>query len=293
MTHPCSVEPPRFLYRYRSLKTPYSDEELRRAIVSQELYLTSALQVNDPFEFSPHLSYDRIGLGKHLRSPAGIKKPISKKKYEQQFGAHVPRNEFRKIIKESEKSTSRAAISHRVAALTHKQTRSRMKLACFSETSESIPMWAHYAGHDGVCVKYEFLLDDFKVGTRTFEELLAPLPVVYTDQRPKVTSAELLRFASSDLKDTIDDHEKERTFTSLFLSKSSDWKYEKEWRVFSEEPPTSSYCKTPLLKVSSLIFGINTEKDTIEKYFRNYGGDVEIQTTSIAKSRYGLDFSRH
>lgn len=104
-------------------------------------------------------------------------------------------------------------------------------LKSFSETNNCNLMWAHYANnYKGICVEYDFSkLDD--------DALFHLFPVIYSSEKLK----------DVDLKYTIEEHmdlklmnfegnyPNETNFLKdimpLFLIKSKDWEYEKEWRL--------------------------------------------------------------
>lgn len=104
------------------------------------------------------------------------------------------------------------------------QLRETMGVSCFSEKSDSILMWSHYANnHRGICVEYELL---------EFNNQLqfTPVPVIYSDNRPSISSFDLSSL--------------ERTAMSMLLesitSKSSEWSYEYEWRIIRDRKACGS-----------------------------------------------------
>lgn len=99
--------------------------------------------------------------------------------------------------------------------------RGNISITCFSETNRSILMWAHYAsGHQGVCIEYSTL--------EIFESLdLVPVPVNYTDNIASISRI--------NLDETDDYSEISGIFVKSLMTKSPDWKYEKEWRIILDK----------------------------------------------------------
>ena len=103
-------------------------------------------------------------------------------------------------------------------------------VACFSESIKSILMWSHYAdSHKGFALEYSF--------RPTLEEPIKNVmiaPVVYQEERLDISSyivwAFLLilgiRINNPDISASIKNA----------LYKSSDWAYEKEWRLIDSTP---------------------------------------------------------
>jgi hypothetical protein len=85
----------------------------------------------------------------------------------------------------------------------------------FSEINNSILMWSHYAGyHSGFCVEYNFK----QLGEKNeFTRMLQP--VIYKDQLFDITPY-------------IEDSDNFNCLISSYIAmnKSTEWKYEKEWR---------------------------------------------------------------
>lgn len=108
----------------------------------------------------------------------------------------------------------------------------------FSEDRDNLLMWAHYAAnYSGMCVEYDFSgLDN---------ELLYHLfPVVYSNDRNTSANLEaaikeitkLKRENETDNSIAAEDYYYIKDILCLFLSKSSVWEYEKEWRIIATYP---------------------------------------------------------
>lgn len=110
-------------------------------------------------------------------------------------------------------------------------------LKSFSEDSNNLLMWAHYANnYSGMCVEYDF--------SKLPKELIYHLfPVIYSNKRHPNSS---LEFAISDLYNLKSDNDATdgpqddyfwlKDTMHLFLNKSEVWSYEKEWRIVVTYP---------------------------------------------------------
>lgn len=108
-------------------------------------------------------------------------------------------------------------------------------IACFTENLYSSLMWAHYAdSHKGFAVEYKAI--------DLFPEVL---PVQYSPKRIDATDLVFYCLAyklsteyhiHSELKDML-------LPTKILTNKTMDWKYEKEWRIFKQDPPELDFEK--------------------------------------------------
>lgn len=133
-------------------------------------------------------------------------------------------------------------------------------LICVSETAREPVMWAHYAeGHKGMVIGFEF------ENLFGHPKIMGPKlnPVIYADDRP--------------IMDVVDDSPKEidANFKNVVLTKSSSWKYEKEYRVLIHETQLMHYAKLGFARregssqwyikinpvsIKEVIFGIHSEE---------------------------------
>lgn len=117
--------------------------------------------------------------------------------------------------------------------------KSKIRVFCFADRYDNPLMWAHYSNkHQGICVEYELGLSD--------ENLIANLfPVEYQTKRPTLT------------KKIFDDQKINNFIMSCITTKSSYWKYEKEWRVLlpNNDILINDNFKSP--KIIRVFFGVN------------------------------------
>lgn len=123
---------------------------------------------------------------------------------------------------------------------------------CVAEKPDNLLMWAHYAANHSGCV-LELDSNSFRFRlprSRTIEALESgrPWPVMYSSRRPVITS---------------------RTFP--YLTKSREWSYEREWRVFhhvDDDPFFDQYGTDGSIlrsirpeQITRIIFGCRATKE--------------------------------
>lgn len=91
-------------------------------------------------------------------------------------------------------------------------------ISCLSESEDSLLMWAHYANnHRGMCVEYNLLEINKQLG-------FSPIPVIYSVDRACFRSININSINRDSLCALIES----------ISSKSSEWSYEKEWRIIRD-----------------------------------------------------------
>ncbi len=100
-------------------------------------------------------------------------------------------------------------------------------IACFSETVQSVTMWSHYAdNHEGFALEYDLRF----IPTEGSAMEYFIFPVVYDDNRFEATDLIAWCFAKCYGVD-IKQPDQFANF-KVSLHKSTQWEYEKEWRLF-------------------------------------------------------------
>ena len=161
------------------------------------------------------------------------------------------------------------------------ETKRTTGISCLSESDSSLLMWAHYANnHKGMCVEYELL----KISNQL---KFTPVPVIYTNDRVTLSSLE-----SENLdRDTM------KIFVESITTKSSEWNYEKEWRIIRDEAACGTRwnkaAKGALLEMirpTSITLGCRAEGD-FEKSVRGYCEKEKVTLYKMEKNKdkYQLD----
>lgn len=278
---------PSFLFRYRRIG-PYFEEELRRAVNGQQVYMPLTSTVNDPFDLAPVPVVSPVPeVLKDLRRSHQGRRTISRQRFIDLHGKSVDRSTWLKTTRELRPSVRLAKEENRVALKTLGELRLKSRLSCFSETNESTPMWAHYAGHDGVCIRYEFVRNPLAFLP------FYPIPVRYSSHRPIISTMQLRAFTErSSLTRRMSREEREKIFDAIFLTKDISWSYEREWRIVDIEKCPPRYEKIDALNVTALYFGVNAAEQLMMRIVDEFGGRIAIFKAKVHPQRYGFDFDR-
>lgn len=97
----------------------------------------------------------------------------------------------------------------------------------FSENCDNLRMWSAYAdNYSGMCVEYDARRLPDKVLYHLF-------PVRYSDKRVTKHNLGLSFLELTEMKNSIDEIDVRflKDVIGLFIAKSEDWEYEKEWRI--------------------------------------------------------------
>ena len=147
----------------------------------------------------------------------------------------------------------------------------------FSETPDNLLMWSHYAeDHTGFVLMFDSSHDFFK-GETPLPGFAKPEPVQYTSERPRTTV-------------------EEATMPEIFLTKGSDWKYEKEWRYLKylndaderhDEPNTHpvELFRLPPKCIVGVILGGYRSKELEDKIVALRRDDPEFGHLQILQAR--------
>lgn len=157
---------------------------------------------------------------------------------------------------------------------TMEQIRHSTGVSCFSESEDSLLMWAHYAhNHKGICAEYELM--------RFNRELsFTPVPIIYSDQKPCLKTIDLDNPEEATL----------RCFMNSLTAKSKEWSYEKEWRIIRDDGACGSAWDTskqgallPSVIPCSIILGCDAPVD-FEKAVREFCEESRIDLFKMEKS---------
>ncbi len=124
----------------------------------------------------------------------------------------------------------------------------KSSICCFSLDYMDTTMWSHYADkHKGICLVFA-LADTCPLENEIYWKRMSMSPVNY-----------------SNLKSVNYLKSKEAAINNLFFTKSNDWNYENEWRMFIlEENVKFIKFKPEFLK--GVIFGVNVSEDEIIRF---------------------------
>lgn len=114
-------------------------------------------------------------------------------------------------------------------------------ICSFSRGANNNALWAHYANnHQGLCFVFDITQDP--------KCFLYPLPVVYSKERPTITFGE----------------EMNKDYKMMFNTKSLEWQYENEVRVWKSEDEIGKSCNISFnaKALKAIIFGMRCDEKT-------------------------------
>lgn len=138
------------------------------------------------------------------------------------------------------------------------------RVTCLSERMDSPLMWSHYANkHYGFCLEYDFTHTMLKRYPDLNMAKIMLLPVIYSEQRPLLTKAVTdSKFLVQYMKTKKLPNEIIESIVYGMLFKSTDWAYEREWRIIGLN------METPFMKLPparKLFLGANIEETAKER----------------------------
>lgn len=168
-----------------------------------------------------------------------------------------------------------------------KMIREQALVCCFGSDNKSILLWSHYAeDHKGACIEYE-VPDD---GTFSAVEYRKKLPVF------QLTKA-LSYFFGNDFaneKMRLDDAAFRFVLKPL-LTKSTDWKYEKEYRCILSKDEANDrrwsdgkYNLFRMPKPTKVYLGCKATR-VFEKKIKEFLGDVPLVRMKMSADEYGVE----
>ena len=241
-------------------------------------------QLNDPFEFMPG-GYTGDTPEERLRRQMEL---IYSEKYRlhwnQKTGMSIPSEDWKDFVNDfpdNEKEILANAVFDAAQERNWKPFVDRIStsfgLTCFSCKVDSMLMWSHYAkSHQGIAIGFNL---------KNYSKKLHK--VKYVEQRIKIPLSSTCN----------DEEEKKAIMLSVMTSKSTDWRYEEEWRLIDHLPPEQDglyLFKFDPRIILSIYWGTNiTEDDKNEimlmiKNLPNYR-DIKIFHMSPVKDKFALE----
>lgn len=244
---------PKYLYKYFSI-----NKYTRSVFVNNEIYFCKPSQFNDPFDSKVCYKFE----GKQITKLHFIRKqlkqlPSCSKKQAKQILSD-PKN-FIEFERNMQKLWD--------------DSRNQLGVLCLSEKNDNILMWSHYSQqHQGFCLEF-----NPKLGF-----LQRAHPIVYSQKLPI--------FNPLHYKET---RQQKLTLAKDLLTKSSDWKYEQEWRVINlPEHGGPGVHELHEKALTGVIFGFRMSEENKEQIItwcdiRKHKPNFYI--TRPKKEEYGLD----
>lgn len=223
------------LYKYLPLRNDNQEDlsRIRSVIDENMLYFSCLKDFNDPFDCSPIYGSPREDFEYYF------KRLSESNKY-----SIDELNRMRTNWKQGDRETQEKLID-KVNSKMWIYINEELGICCFSGKPDSLLMWAHYAScHTGVC--FEF---NRTPNAAFFGEVLK---VRYKPYRPKVNMFKQSQDAT----------------VNIFLTKSSDWKYETEYRIIGPHRKPGQTHQFPKEYLKGIILGAKIKKEN-EATLRN------------------------
>lgn len=230
---------------------------------NRALWLSSPALFNDPFDSVINFNYEKecVAISTNL-----LQVLVGKETAEEILNSDMGKKTLDRIISEFENKFSDV----------HKKIEKSMYSTCFSEVENlmSLRMWSYYANnHSGVCVEYEF----DKVN-KVCE--FGCIPIKYTNLYEYFINP-------NDISEGV------CNFIKLY-TKSSEWEYEKEWRVSCQiEKDKWPGFNIPFSFPQKIYFGCRAKeklKNDVLALCENE--KVEIYQMKLKPGSFFLDYDR-
>lgn len=255
---------PKELYRYRSIS---KDENIKcnkhvDALKNEKIYLSNPYNFNDPYDsaFSIDIEKFKEDTKKSLEQKvielytdtlirkAGIDPNIVSNKEIMYKDINIDMGIMDGFLDENQQFFYDYYVKNRI----------KFKVSCLSEIPDSILMWSHYANqHQGFCIGYDTSEIEENIKKQLF-------PVFYHE-----TFFPLINVDISDKKLNL-------------LIKYKDWRYEREWRLISDE-------KFLPLKPSKIYLGVKFNEEYLD-YFKDIAREknCKLYRMEMNYSEYAL-----
>ncbi|SDH94299.1 DUF2971 domain-containing protein [Lutimaribacter saemankumensis] len=290
-------DPPRTVHKFISADAPHFWDAIEKAVLENKIFFSPVANLNDPFEARPVYKEDSV---------AQVQEYL--KKWERTFGkgTTITGGNAYELAKENglsgfdlavnaEKNSGYSAeyakflISKAKAIL--EDSRNWTSVTSFTLGWSSPLFWAHYANsHNGVCLEYKVDPESMLQGR------LRLVPVTYSEERPVVSTIELLKRAGAGTggraKELITPQDLGETVTKLALTKPAEWSYEQEFRLVDTKGSNArTYQAVPSLAVNRIYIGTNVASETREKIRASFGKSVEVVQVGLCDRAFSLKYS--
>jgi hypothetical protein len=156
---------------------------------------------------------------------------------------------------------------------------SRTGVCCFAEIKKNILMWSHYANfHKGFCVEFNYKkLEDTLIQFNRKNDVITYMnKVIYKKYYPILSG-----YSNEDMVD------------SLFI-KSSNWDYEKEWRIVYSEV-NDKKINLPVEVISAIYLGLKIDsnnEDIVKKALSLKKYRIDLYKAKKVENQFALAFEK-
>jgi len=256
------------LYHYQTLDDP---ARLARIFTEGTIFCSNPKDFNDPWDCRPYFS------------KAMLDDPVQYRRVVQWF-VRIDRKR-NPLIPDTEHATREQVLLNdrarlegmmdEMTAAMEKTMSAQYRVYCLSTHADAPLMWSHYArSHQGVCL-------EFSVKNMLF---CGALPVEYLDHYPEFD---------------LSNDEEDASLRPL-LTKSSDWRYENEFRLVAAAPgytfpgmlPTNdNFVNLPAGSLKSITMGclMSEENRELVRSLARNGSRIMLKAAHRVANRYALD----
>lgn len=264
MSLPIDTKQKEYFYRYRHFEDEKCIKSLEGMLLRNEMYLSSPLSFNDPYDCRPHF----IAEGTERDKRAYFKRAA------RATNPTLTRNEINVLATKSLKKSKN--FGHDFATKVTEEYYSRLVpsagMICLSKVPDNILMWSHYSSsHSGICIQFEANVDIKSI-------FLVAYDVNYTDEYPVID-------VTTDPKDWL--------LEKGLLTKAKDWEYEREYRIICDA--NLKKIKFPSESLTGLIFGLKTSTEhrkLVTDWVNSMKVKPKLYEARMKKRQFGMDIVR-
>ncbi|TJZ71705.1 DUF2971 domain-containing protein [Chitiniphilus eburneus] len=281
------TNPSKIIYKYFGIeRISFFSEKMIR--------YTQPGDLNDPFECNPNITTLSSTAERHefvnLELPSIIQSEYFRLTPEQK--AKISLKDFTEILNKKITESHLANIENQLTPdlkrIAYDTFSRKIGVLCLSEAKNSLLMWAHYAqNHKGFVVGLDTEHPHFHQKKNETDEFRHLRKVLYSSERP-----------SKSLKSTSPE--------DMLLTKSSDWSYEKEWRIFralseSEQKIVQPNFDIHLFSIqpeciAEVLIGARATADTIQSIKNVIRSDSSLNHVSVKQAflhdqKFELEFA--
>jgi len=247
------------MYKFYSIPKKDTESIIDKIIGEQaSIKLSSAFDLNDPFELKFNLKIDPLAEGHEEEYYKNH--PSSTKQDFLNWQKHVlEHNGYICFAEQNQRNDIAQSIT----------------LCSFSESNKGNLMWSHYTdNHKGICVEYKPELFEY---LKTAQGFLAFEKVEYSSEPPVI----------EDLKNLYS------TIQKTMFNKQLEWNYEKEHRVVFLSNDTE-YLTIDRKYIKAVYIGSHTENETVEKILKICdNSNIDMHYGITLGKTYEVAFKKH
>jgi hypothetical protein len=254
------------LYHYEGFNSAYLED----CLVEQRIHCSDPANLNDPWDCRPWFNENA------LEDPK-VREDFMEWLFSFTPSAPVPEDQL-ELYKESLRNdpVARKELLGKFSRGFMAMIPGRWRIYCLTPVAHSTLMWSHYAdNHRGICL--EFSTDHSLFGSAQKVEYLSSYP----GWNPKALM--------------------DRTSPHMLLSKSSDWSYEKEYRIvgLGEGVPSplaghalelkGQFLALPTGALKAVIVGCELDVDPVKEVVAKAASSVKVKKVIRSRTEYKLE----